>query len=70
MSNKTFLITMEDDQSCDYRGYSRIDRLFFCSRTDLKPCGGWLKERPEWCPLVEVEDLGPNAVGQGIWREV
>ena len=54
MTEKTFLITLHDDCACDYREYTIAGRQFYCSRTDFKPCGGDLNNRPAWCPLVPL----------------
>jgi hypothetical protein len=71
MSNKTFLIKMDADGACDYREYTgHIHRIFFCSRTDLKPCGGDLDHRPAWCPLIELrEEKSWDLENKFVWVE-
>jgi len=52
MSEKTFLVKMDDIEFCS-------NCLTFTHRTycilNNKNCGGNLNNRPEWCPLVELE---------------
>lgn len=71
MTEKTFVVTMYDESSCDYREYRHMDRLFFCARTDFKPCGGDLIKRPDYCPLVEVQEPvdGMVPANKKIWVE-
>lgn len=58
MSEKIFLVTMNDDDACDYRNFNQLS-LFYCSRTvDNKPCGGDLKKLPSFCPLVILREYG------------
>lgn len=65
MSNKTFLITMEDSCFMTSMGWCVCgygsDKFF--------KCDGELEKRPEWCPLVAVEDRGENLLGKRMWRE-
>jgi len=61
MSEKTFLVKMQEAYTCCLLDGGKETTI--CSHEDAmdavtfqSDCKGNLKERPDWCPLVEVED--------------
>lgn len=53
MSEKTFLIKMDDTKFCDVREYGEVIGIFYCQKIPYCSCKGNLNDRPEWCPLQE-----------------
>jgi len=52
MSEKTFLVKMDDEYRC--RCYAALDMECLNSEDGICcPSRGNLKKRPEWCPLIE-----------------
>lgn len=55
MSNKTFLLNMDDESSCSLMKYGEFIGIFYCDEVQYRKCDGKLNNRPEWCPLKEVK---------------
>lgn len=51
MTEKTFLITLDDIKVCPHCSYARCNAKFILFRSPR--CNGELRDRPEYCPLVE-----------------
>lgn len=60
MTEKTFLVKMRKtcDYMLNYAGKKKCTK-FRCVQP-LNLCDGNLNKRPEWCPIVPVEDRGLN----------
>jgi hypothetical protein len=56
MSDKTFLIKMDDTKFCDIREHGECVGKFYCQKIPYRYCIGNLKDRPEWCPLKELRE--------------
>lgn len=55
MTEKTFLITLDDVKVCPHCSYARCNVKLI--RLGSPRCNGELRDRPEYCPLVE-HDIG------------
>ena len=73
MSEKTFLVTMDDTKFCDLREYGECTGIFYCEKCHYKKCIGNLKARPEWCPIVEVQhsdQVPTSTLFKNVWLEI
>lgn len=63
MTERTFLVRMDDIKHCDYHHSAN-----YCMKADCE-CKGDLDNRPDFCPLVPVSDYGLNLYDKRIWVE-
>ena len=69
MSEKTFLITMEESCFMTSLGWCvcgyGVDKFY--------KCDGELIDRPEWCPIVEVQhsdQVPTSTLCKNVWLEI
>ena len=70
MSEKTFLVTMYSSCPC-------CEKLTNSCKADYKylheVCAGRLNNRPEWCPIVEVQhsdQVPTSTLCKNVWLEI